>query len=224
MKYISEVQLGALGNNGEDVGNEAMGGEDVGGEESTNGLNTRTFRPTEAQKVVLANIQSLSGGGGVITTADAMNVPQEELEKKQLDQTNMEGAFQQLEDVGLIDVDQEGIVTLTPTGEEQAAQIEDAMPADGEEPADFEGDADLDAELGAGPEDELGGEPELDLGDEEGMDDEMDLDLGGEEGDELDMTADDDEEFPRKSRMESWELIKSIQGSLLETALLKKLR
>jgi len=209
MKYISEVQLGALGN-----------GAGMGGEEATDELNTRTFRPTEAQKVVLANIQKLAGGGGVITTADAMNVPQEELEKKQLDQSNMEGAFQQLEDIGLIEVDQEGVVVLTPEGEEEAQQIEDAMPMDGEEPAEFEGDTDLDAELGAGPEDELGGEPEMDMGGEE----EMDLDMGGEEdmGDEMEMTA--DEEGRPKRRMESFSLIKAMQGSLLESALLKKLR
>lgn len=212
MKYISEVQLGALGN-----------GPDMGGDEQpTDELNTRTFRPTEAQKVILSNVQRLSSGGGTITTADAMNVPQEELESKQLDQSNMEGAFQQLEDIGLIEVDQEGIVALTPEGEEEAQQIQDEVPADGEEPAEFEGGADLDAELGAGPEDELGGEPEMDMdmGGEEGMEDEMGM--GGEEGAEMEMTA-DDEEQPRR-RMESFDLIKAMQGSLLESALLKKLR
>jgi len=216
MKYISEVQLGALGN-----------GAGMGGEEATDELNTRTFRPTEAQKVVLANIQKLAGGGGVITTADAMNVPQEELEKKQLDQSNMEGAFQQLEDIGLIEVDQEGVVVLTPEGEEEAQQIEDAMPMDGEEPADFEGDADLDAELGAGPEDELGGDPEMDMGGEEGRGAEepgYDEDGMGEEGMEMDMTADEEEERPRRRYRESFSLIKAMQGSLLESALLKKLR
>ena len=116
MKYISEVQLGALGN-----------GAGIGGEEATDELNTRTFRPTEAQKVVLSNIQKLAGGGGVITTADAMNVPQEDLESKQLDQSNMEGAFQQLEDIGLIEVDQEGVVVLTPEGEEEAQRAPGAM-------------------------------------------------------------------------------------------------
>lgn len=213
MKYISEVQLGALGN-----------GAGIGGEESSNELNTRTFRPTEAQKVVLTNIQKLSGMGGTITTADAMNVPQEELDKKQLDRSNMEGAFQQMEDLGLIEVDQEGIVVLTPEGEEEAQQIEDTVPDEGEA-ADFEGDGDLDGELGAGPEDEfapdetdpgLGGDTEGDMASDANAETEMDF-----EPEHSDM---DLEPGRPKRRMESYSLIRAMQGSLLESAILKKLR
>ena len=212
MKYISEVQLGALGN-GASIGTEGGPSDE---------LSTRTFRPTEAQKALLANIDKLSGLGGTVMAADAMNVPQEELEQKQLDQGNMEGAFKQLEDIGLITVDQEGIVTLTPEGQEEVQQIEDTMPDEGE-PADFEGDADLDDELGAGPEDEYAPDEEMDMGGEEdmGMDDEMGDEYSEEpEGGDMDMEA--REERPRR-RMETYSLLQHMQGTLLETSLLKKL-
>lgn len=80
-------------------------------------LPAQTFRPTEAEKVVLLNIDDMIAQGRHVTQQDAINVPQEKLEDAELNKDQLEAAFKQLIAVQLLQVENDQTVTITPSGQ-----------------------------------------------------------------------------------------------------------
>lgn len=80
-------------------------------------LPSQTFRPTEAEKLVLLNIDDLTQQGRSVTQEDAINVPQEKLEDMELNKDQLEAAYKQLINIQLIQVEDNQTVTITPAGQ-----------------------------------------------------------------------------------------------------------
>lgn len=128
-------------------------------------LSAQTFRPTEAEKVVLLNIDDMISQGRHVTQQDAINVPKEKLEDEELNTEQLESAYKQLIQVRLIQVEPDQTVVISPEGapvveelkkaEAQKAEQEPEQPQ--QPPADMGMGGDMSGGPGAMPGAELGG-------------------------------------------------------------------
>jgi hypothetical protein len=127
-------------------------------------LPAQTFRPTEAEKVVLLNIDDMIAQGRSVTQQDAINVPQEKLEDAELNKDQLEAAFKQLINIQLLQVENDQTVTITPAGQpvveeakKAAQQKADQEAKDQPPPPDMGGMGDMgmpsgqEGAFGAGP-------------------------------------------------------------------------
>lgn len=79
-------------------------------------LPATTFRPTEAEKLVLLNVDDMTQQGRSVTQQDAINVPDDKLEKDELNKDKLEAAFKQLITVNLLAVEPNQTVVITQQG------------------------------------------------------------------------------------------------------------
>jgi hypothetical protein len=96
-------------------------------------LSATTFRPTEAEKLVLLNIADLIEQGRSVTQQDAINISDEELQEAELDKEQIEGAYKQLINVRLIQVEPDETVVISPEGQ---PVVEELKKAKEQEPQD----------------------------------------------------------------------------------------
>lgn len=94
--------------------------------------NTTTFRPTEAEKLVLLNIADMQEQGRTVTQQDAVNVPKQQPDQANIGEDNLEAAFTQLVKLQLITVNPDQSVEITTTGrpvvdEAKKAQDQEAL-------------------------------------------------------------------------------------------------
>lgn len=85
-----------------------------------------TFRPTEAEKVILLNIADMQEQGRTVTQQDAINIPEEELKEKQIGEDNLESAFAQLVKIGMVAVGSDQTLQITATGQPVVAELKKA--------------------------------------------------------------------------------------------------
>lgn len=110
-------------------------------------LQPTTFRPTEAEKMILLNINDLAEQGRNVTQQDAINFDEEQLKQNQIGDDNLEAAFVQLLKLNLIAFNPDQTVQITQAGqpvvdELKKAEDQEAMtdqtdknePAPGEQP------------------------------------------------------------------------------------------
>lgn len=91
-------------------------------------IHPTTFRPTEAEKLVLLNIDSLQQQGRNVTQQDAINVSRDELEQKQIGDDNLESAFTQLLKLKMIEFKTDQTLQITVSGQpviEELKKIQD---------------------------------------------------------------------------------------------------
>jgi hypothetical protein len=106
-----------------------------------------TFRPTEAEKLVLLNIADLQQQGRTVTQQDAINVSEDELKEKQIGEDNLESAFVQLLKLKMVEFKPDQTIEITAAGqpvvdelkkaedqEALTAQSDKGTPAPGEQP------------------------------------------------------------------------------------------
>src|ERR1700722_6264198 len=79
-------------------------------------LSAQTFRPTEAEKLVLLNIDDMVAQGRHVTQQDAINVPEEKMEDEELNKQQLESAYKQLITIGLIQVESDQTVVISSEG------------------------------------------------------------------------------------------------------------
>lgn len=106
-----------------------------------NTVSATSFRPTEAEKLVLLNIDSMIESGRKVTQQDAINVSQEEMDEQEIGKDQLESAYKQLIDVRLISVEPDQTVVISQEGQpvleelkkakEQADQEKPEEPQDG---------------------------------------------------------------------------------------------
>lgn len=80
-------------------------------------LPAQTFRATEAEKLVLLNIDDMITQGRHVTQQDAINVPQEKMDEEELNKEQLESAYKQLIQVRLIQVEPDETVIISPEGQ-----------------------------------------------------------------------------------------------------------
>ena len=154
-------------------------------EKQMGALSVETFHPTEAQRAVLLNIDKLVAADRQVAEQDVLNIPSEDMKKKGLERANLEGAYEILVKIKVLEVDEDGVVSITEEGQSIVEEVKKT--ADADVPAGPEGEM---------PGEEPEGEPDLGLEGPEGEG------MGGEEGPNLDMG----EEPP----MESFQLIRKL--------------
>lgn len=79
-------------------------------------LPAQTFRPTEAEKLVLLNVDDMTQQGRSVTQQDAINVPQEKMEELELNKDQLESAYKQLINIRLIQVEPNQTIIISPEG------------------------------------------------------------------------------------------------------------
>jgi hypothetical protein len=87
MKHLSETQIGS----------------------------TSTFRPSEAEKVILLNVDDMINQGRTVTQQDAINIPKQP-DKVDIGKANLEAALTQLIKLGLLQYGQDNSIEITQTG------------------------------------------------------------------------------------------------------------
>jgi hypothetical protein len=85
-----------------------------------------TFRPTEAEKMVLMNIADMQEQGRTVTQQDAINVPEEELQQKQIGDDNLESAFVQLLKLKLIAFNPDQTIQISAAGQPVVDELKKA--------------------------------------------------------------------------------------------------
>lgn len=129
-------------------------------------LSAQTFRPTEAEKVVLLNIDDMIAQGRHVTQQDAINVPQEKLDDEELNKAQLESAYKQLIQVRLIQVEPDQTVVISSEGQPVVEELKKAEaqkadqeqePQPNEQPQDQGMGGDVNMGPGAMPGAELGG-------------------------------------------------------------------
>lgn len=89
-------------------------------------LQPATFRPTEAEKMVLLNIADLSEQGRNVTQQDAINIDPEELKQKQIGEDNVESAFAQLMKLKMIELKPDQTLQISAAGQPVVAELKKA--------------------------------------------------------------------------------------------------
>src|SRR5271170_7327766 len=79
-------------------------------------LPAQTFRPTEAEKMVLLNVDDMITQGRSVTQQDAINVPQEKMDEEELNKDQLESAFKQLIQIQLLQVEPDQTVVISQAG------------------------------------------------------------------------------------------------------------
>lgn len=79
-------------------------------------LPAQTFRPTEAEKLVLLNIDDMIAQGRSVTQQDAINVSQEKMDEDELNRDQLESAFKQLINIQLLQVEPNQTVVISQAG------------------------------------------------------------------------------------------------------------
>lgn len=77
--------------------------------------NTATFRPTEAEKLVLLNIDDMINQGRSVTLQDAVNIPKQP-DNVDMGKANLEAAVTQLIKLGLLQYGADRTLEITDTG------------------------------------------------------------------------------------------------------------
>lgn len=85
-----------------------------------------TFRPTEAEKVILLNIADMQEQGRTVTQQDAINIPEEQLKQEQIGEDNLETAFAQMVKIGMITVQPDQTLQISATGQPVVAELKKA--------------------------------------------------------------------------------------------------
>jgi len=98
-----------------------------------NKLSATSFRPTEAEKLILLNIDDMIAQGRKVTQQDAINVSEEELDEQELDKDQLEAAYKQLIDIQLITVEPDQTITITPQGEPVVEELKKAKEQEDQE-------------------------------------------------------------------------------------------
>lgn len=80
-------------------------------------LPAQTFRPTEAEKLVLLNIDDMITQGRHVTQQDAINVPEEKLEDEEINKDQLESAYKQLINIRLIQVEPDQTIVISQEGQ-----------------------------------------------------------------------------------------------------------
>lgn len=123
MRKITETPIGALGSSPSTPTSSAP---TLSAPEPTNSssskpsgsnLSSTTFRPTEAQKAVLINIDSMITSGRNVTQQDALNIPQEEMDKKDLDRAQLESAYDTLVHLQMLTVKPDETIEISQAGQ-----------------------------------------------------------------------------------------------------------
>lgn len=124
MTKITETRIGALGSSpnspvpSEPTISSPTPASSAGPSTSNTGaLSATTFRATEAQKAVLMNIDSMITSGRNVTQQDALNIPQEELDKNDLDRAQLESAYDTLVHLQLLRVKPDETIEISPAGQ-----------------------------------------------------------------------------------------------------------
>jgi hypothetical protein len=89
-------------------------------------IQPNTFRPTEAEKLILLNVVEMIDQGRSVTQQDAINVPKEKLEELDIGDDNIEQAFTQLVKLKLIQVNPDQTITISPTGQPVVEELKKA--------------------------------------------------------------------------------------------------
>lgn len=100
---------------------------------SGSSLSATTFRPTEAEKLVLLNIADLIEQGRSVTQQDALNISDEDLQEAELDKEQIEGAYKQLIQVRLIQVEPNDTIAISPEGEPVVEELKKAKDQEAEQ-------------------------------------------------------------------------------------------
>lgn len=79
-------------------------------------LPATTFRPTEGEKLVLLNVDDMTQQGRSVTQQDAINVPDDKLDKAEITKDQLESAYKQLIAVNLLAVEPNQTVVITQQG------------------------------------------------------------------------------------------------------------
>jgi hypothetical protein len=103
---------------------------------SDSALSATTFRPTEAEKLVLLNIADLAEQGRSVTQQDAINISDEDLQKAELDKEQLESAYKQLINVRLIQVEPNQTIVISPEGQPVVEELKKAKEQEPEAPTD----------------------------------------------------------------------------------------
>lgn len=110
-----------------------------------NNVSATSFRPTEAEKLVLMNIDSMIEGGRKVTQQDAINVSQEEMDEKEISKDQLESAYKQLINVRLISVEPDQTIVISPEGQPVIEELKKAKeqsdnekPPEGQMPQDMQ--------------------------------------------------------------------------------------
>jgi hypothetical protein len=85
-----------------------------------------TFRPTEAEKLILLNIADMQEQGRTVTQQDAINIPDEELEKEQIGDDNLEAAFAQLVKLRMIQTNPDQTLSIGSAGQPVVDELKKA--------------------------------------------------------------------------------------------------
>ena len=98
-----------------------------------NKLSATSFRPTEAEKLILLNIDSMIEQGRKVTQQDAINVSQEEMDEQELDKDQLESAFKQLINIQLISVEPDQTVAVSEQGQPVIEELKKAKEQEDQE-------------------------------------------------------------------------------------------
>lgn len=127
-------------------------------------LPAQTFRATEAEKLVLLNIDDMIAQGRHVTQQDAINVTQEKMDEEELNKEQLESAYKQLIQVRLIQVEPDETVVISPEGapiveelKKAEAQKAEQEPQPNEQPQDQSMGGSVNMGPSAMPGAELGG-------------------------------------------------------------------
>ncbi len=100
MKRINETQIGNLAPN--------------------------TFRPTEAESLILLNIDDMSSQGRNVTQQDAINVPEEKLKEKEISPDALESAFAQLVKLRMLEIKPDQTIVISQSGQPVIEELKKA--------------------------------------------------------------------------------------------------
>lgn len=89
-------------------------------------MSSSTFRPTEAESMILLNISDLTEQGRTVTQQDAINVPEEKLKEKQIDPDNLESAYGQLVKLKMIEQKPDGTLQLSQSAQPVIEELKKA--------------------------------------------------------------------------------------------------
>ncbi len=90
-------------------------------------IQSNTFRPTEAEKLVLTNIADMIEQGRNVTQQDAINIAPEKLKELNVGEDNVESAYAQLLKIKMIELNPDQTLQLTQSGQAVVAEVKKAQ-------------------------------------------------------------------------------------------------
>ncbi len=85
-----------------------------------------TFRPTEAESLIMLNIDDMSTQGRNVTQQDAINVPEEKLKEKEISPDALESAFAQLVKLRMLEIKPDQTIAISQSGQPVIEELKKA--------------------------------------------------------------------------------------------------